>query len=169
MPGWMEGFVIVAMLAIVVQMATLLVIFFQLRAASRQMQQITADLQRKIDPILVRINRVLENSEDKISSIVTDAAEMTRVARAQAQKVDRLVTEALDRMRSQVIRVDSILSGALEAVEDAGLKLRRNFLGPLHQASAVLKGIRTGIDFIRGQRAGRASEVRQEQDEELFI
>jgi hypothetical protein len=169
MPGWMEGFVIVAMLAIVVQMATLLVIFFQLRAASRQMQQITADLQRKIDPILVRINRVLENSEDKISSIVTDAAEMTRVARAQAQKVDRLVTEALDRMRSQVIRVDSILTGALEAVEDAGLKLRRNFLGPLHQASAVLKGIRTGIDFIRGQRAGRASEARQEQDEELFI
>lgn len=169
MPGWIEGFVIVAMLAIVVQMAILVAMFFQLRTASRQMQQIAGDLQRKIDPILVRINRVLENSEDKISSIVTDAAEMTRVARAQAQKVDRLVTEALDRMRSQVIRADSILTGALEAVEDAGTKFRRSFLGPLQQASAVLKGIRTGIEFIRGQRTGKTSEARQEQDEELFI
>jgi hypothetical protein len=169
MPGWVEAFVVVAMLAIVVQMGILLAMFFQFRTASRQMQQIAADLQRKVDPILVRINRVLENSEDKISSIVTDAAEMTRVARAQAQKVDRLVTEALDRMRAQVIRVDSILTGALETVEDAGLKFRRSFLGPLQQASAVLRGIRTGIDFIRGQRTRKTTEARQEQDEELFI
>jgi uncharacterized protein HemX len=168
MPGSLELFVIVAALAIVIQMAILVAMFIQMRAANRQMQLIASDLQRKIDPILVRINRVLENSEDKISSIVTDAAEMTRVARAQAQKIDRLVTETLDRMRAQIVRADSILTGVLEAVEDAGMKFRRNFLGPLQQASAVLKGIRTGIDFIRGQRGSRTSAP-QEQDEELFI
>lgn len=169
MPGWMEAFVVVATVAIIVQMGILVAMYLQFRTTTRQMHQIASDLQRKIDPILVRVNRVLENSEEKISSIVTDAAEMTRTARAQAQKVDRVVTEALDRMRAQIIRVDTILTGALETIEDAGVKFRRSFLGPLQNASAVLKGIKTGIDFIRGQRSGRTSEARQEQDEELFI
>lgn len=169
MPGWMEVFVIVATIAIIVQMGILVAMYVQFRSATRQMYQIASDVQRKIDPILVRVNRVLENSEEKISSIVTDAAEMTRTARAQAQKVDRVVTEALDRMRAQIIRVDTILTGALETIEDAGVKFRRSFLGPLQNASAVLKGIKTGIDFIRGQRGAKPSETHQEQDEELFI
>lgn len=169
MPGWMEAFVIVATLAIVAQMGILVVMYLQFRETTRQMHQITSDLQRKIDPILVRVNRILENSEEKLSSIVTDAAEMTRTARLQAQKVDRVVTEALDRMRAQIVRADTILTGALETIEDAGIKFRRSFLGPLQNASAVLKGIRTGIDFLRGQRTGKSREVRQEQDEELFI
>lgn len=169
MPGWMEVFVIVATIAIIVQMGILVAMYVQFRSATRQMYQIASDVQRKIDPILVRVNRVLENSEEKISSIVTDAAEMTRTARAQAQKVDRVVTEALDRMRAQIIRVDTILTGALETIEDAGVKFRRSFLGPLQNASAVLKGIKTGIDFIRGQRGVKPSETHQEQDEELFI
>ncbi|HEV2488642.1 MAG TPA: hypothetical protein VGT03_02450 [Candidatus Acidoferrales bacterium] len=169
MPGWMEAFVIVATLAIVVQMGILVAMYMQFRTATRQMHQIALDMQRKIDPILVRVNRVLENSEEKISSIVTDAAEMTRTARAQAQKVDRVVTEALDRMRAQIVRVDTILTGALETIEDAGIKFRRSFLGPLQQASAVIRGIRTGIDFIRGQRGSKPTGTPQEQDEELFI
>lgn len=169
MPGWMEAFVIVATLAIVAQMGILVVMYLQFRETTRQLHQITSDLQRKIDPILVRVNRILENSEEKLSSIVTDAAEMTRTARLQAQKVDRVVTEALDRMRAQIVRADTILTGALETIEDAGIKFRRSFLGPLQNASAVLKGIRTGIDFLRGQRTGKSREVRQEQDEELFI
>lgn len=169
MPGWMEVFVIVATIAIIVQMGILVAMYLSIRAATQQMHQIAVEMHRKIDPILVRVGRILETSEEKISSIVTDAAEMTRTARAQAQKVDRVVTEALDRMRAQIVRVDTILTGTLETIEDAGLKFRRSFLGPLQNASAVLKGIKSGIDFIRGQRAGRSSEARQEQDEELFI
>jgi hypothetical protein len=169
MPSWMAVFVVVATIAIIVQMGILVAMYVQFRTTTRQMYQIASDVQRKIDPILIRVNRVLENSEEKISSIVTDAAEMTRTARAQAQKVDRVVTEALDRMRAQIVRVDTILTGALETIEDAGVKFRRSFLGPLQNASAVLRGIKTGIDFIRGQRGSKPSEARQEQDEELFI
>jgi hypothetical protein len=169
MQGWMEAFVIVATIAIVMQMAILLGMYIQLRATTQQLSRVTSDLQRKIDPILTHTNRILEISEEKIGSIVTDAAEMTRIARSQAQKVDRVVTEALERMRGQIVRVDSILTGTLEAVEDAGLRFRRTVFGPLQQASAVLKGIRAGIDFIRSQRTGRAAAPSPTTDEELFI
>lgn len=165
--GWIIAFFAIATLAILLQMLILAGMYFQLRSTSLEVRRVMSDVQRKIDPILFRINRVLENSEEKISSIVTDAAEMTRLARGQAQKIDRVVSDALERTRGQIIRADSILTGTLEAVEDAGVRMRRSVLGPLQQASAVLKGIRTGIDFIRGQRGSRGSSI--DQDDELFI
>ena len=167
MNGWIVAFIIVAAVAIVLQMLILAGMYFQLRSTGQEVHRVINETQRKIDPILFRINRVLENSEEKISSIVTDAAEMTRLARGQAQKIDRVVSDALERTRGQIIRADTILTGTLEAVEDAGVRMRRSVLGPLQQASAVLKGIRTGIDFIRGQRGTRGSSI--DQDDELFI
>lgn len=167
MNGWIIAFFAIATIAIVMQTLILAGMYRAFQQTSTELRRVVDDLHRKVDPILGRINRVLENSEDKITSIVGDAAEMTRLARGQAQKVDRVVTEALERMRAQIIRADVIITGTLEAIEDAGLKLRRSVLGPLQQASAVLRGIKTGIDFIRGQRGARGEQERQ--DEELFI
>ncbi len=168
MSGWIELFIVVATIAIVVQMAILLAMFIQMRAAMRQFMRIASDLQARIDPILLRINNILADSEDRIASIMSDAAELTRVARTQAQKVDRLFTEAVERLRIQVIRADQILTGTLEVIEDAGSTFRRKLWEPIHQASAMLKGLKAGLDFIRGQKRPPRSEDTT-QDEELFI
>lgn len=168
MDGWMIGIFIVITVAVVLQMLILGGMFLQFRETSRELQRAVHQMQAKMDPLLFRFGRIVENSEEKISSIVTDAAEMTRLARGQAQKIDRVVTDALDRMRTQIIRADVIITGTLEAIEDAGITVRRRVLGPLQQASAVLKGIRTGIDFIRGERGAHGTGATQS-DEELFI
>ena len=168
MNGWLIAIFIVIAIAVVLQMLILAGMFFQFRQTTNEIHQAIHEMQRKVDPLIFRFGRIIETSEEKIGSIVTDAAEMTRLARGQAQKIDRVVTESLDRMRSQIIRADAIITGTLEAVEDAGLRLRRTVFGPLQQASAVLKGIRTGIDFIRGERGARNAGVTQP-DEELFI
>ena len=105
-----------------------------------------------------RINRILDDSQDRISSIVGDAAEITRITRGQAQKVDRVFTDAVDRLRVQVIRADHLLTGALEVLEDTGSKVRKTVTGPVTQVAAVLKGIKVGLDFIRGQQQRRRSD-----------
>lgn len=168
MNGWLIAIFFVIAIAVILQMLILGGMFFQFRQTSKEIHQAIHEMQRKVDPLIFRFSRIVETSEEKISSIVSDAAEMTHLARGQAQKIDRVVTESLDRMRSQIIRADAIITGTLEAVEDAGLRLRRTVFGPLQQASAVLKGIRTGIDFIRGERGARNAAVTQP-DEELFI
>ncbi|HTW23821.1 MAG TPA: hypothetical protein VMD78_09480 [Candidatus Baltobacteraceae bacterium] len=166
MSGWAEAFVVIAAIAIVIQMAILLAMFLQLQAAIKNFTQIATQLQSRIDPILVRTNRILEDSEDRIRSIMGDAAEVTRVARGQAQKVDRIFTDAVERLRLQIIRADQILTGTLEVVEEAGSTIRDKVWTPINRVSAVLKGVKAGIDFIRGQR-GPQSDVTE--DEELFI
>lgn len=168
MSGWLEAFIVVATIAIVIQMAILLAMFVQMRMAVRQFTRIATQLQARIDPILLRTNRILEDSEDRIRSIMGDAAELTRLARSQAQKVDRVFTDAVERLRLQVMRADQILTGTLEVIEDAGSTFRSKLWQPFQQASAVLKGVKAGLDFIRGQRR-RPEPDSVTQDEELFI
>ncbi len=170
MPGWVEFFILIAAVAIVIQMAILLGMFLQLKTSMREFTRIANDLQARIDPILTRTSRILEDSEGRLSSVMGDAAEITRLARGQAQKMDRIFTETIERLRIQVIRADQILTGALEVVDEAGSKFRNTLWGPIRQASAVMKGIKVGLDILRNQQERRPeSDVAAEEDEELFI
>jgi predicted phosphohydrolase len=170
MSGWVEIFIVVAAVAIVIQMGILLAMLVSMRSAIENFTRLANDLHARIDPILLRTNRILEDSEDRITSVMGDAAEITRLARSQAQKVDRVFTDAVERLRVQVIRADQIITGVAEVVEDAGARVRKTVWGPIHQVSAVLKGLRVGLDLIRGQQQRRRPEPDgATQDEELFI
>jgi hypothetical protein len=170
MSGWVEAFIVIAAIAIVLQMAILLAMFLQLKTSILEFTRIANELQGRVDPILTRINRILEDSEGRLSSVMGDTAEITRLARGQAQKMDRIFTETIERLRIQVIRADQILTGALEVVDEAGTKFRNTLWGPIRQASAVMKGIKVGLDILRNQQTRRPeSEASAEQDEELFI
>jgi hypothetical protein len=168
MSPWVEAFIIIAGIAIVVQMAILMAMYFQLRMSLNHFTRIANDLHSRLDPILGRINHILEDSEDRITSIMGDAAEITRLARSQAQKVDRVFTDAVERLRIQVIRADQILTGTLEVIDEAGSKVRKTLWGPVQQASALIKGLKVGLDYIRGQKRKPDAEAAP-QDEELFI
>src|SRR5215472_2123599 len=104
MPGWVDAFVVIAAIAIVIQMAILLAMFLQVRTALQHFTKIANQLQTRIDPILLRTNRILEDSEDRIRSVMSNAAELTEIARGQAQKVDRVFTDAVERLRAQIVK-----------------------------------------------------------------
>lgn len=169
MSGWLEAFIVIAALAIVIQTVVLVGMAVEMRSSVQRLLKIVADLNARVDPILVRTSRILEDSEDRISSIMGDAAEVTRVARSQAQKVDRVFTDAVERLRLQVIRADQIVTGTLEVIEDAGVKVRRSVWVPMQQASALLKGLKAGLDMLRSPNRERPQSDGVRQDEELFI
>ena len=168
MESWIAVFVIIAAVAIVMQAGILFVMYKQVRRTSERTARIAEDLHAKINPILSRLQVLLEDTQPRISNIVADAAEITHLARTQAQKMDRVFTEAADRLRMQLIHADQILTGALESIDEAGSKLRRTVWGPVQQASAFVKGVKVGLDFFRSSR--RPPERSGEQsDEGLFI
>jgi hypothetical protein len=168
MSVWVEVFIAVAAIAIVIQTVMLVSTLLVLRPVILNFARMAADLQAKLEPILATTNRILADSEDRIKSIMNDAAEITHTARSEAQRVDRVLTDAVERLRLQIIRADHIVTGALEAIEEAGNTVRRSVIGPVHQVSALLKGIQVALDVIRGNRRPRRNGVPQD-EEELFI
>jgi hypothetical protein len=170
MPGWLDAFIVVAALAIIIQSAMLVGMFFQIKTTMREITKVTNEFQNRMGPILLRVSRILDDSEERIHSIMSDASEITRVARTQAQKVDRVFSEALERLRIQIQRADQILTGTLEVIEDTGSKFKNSVWRPVQQASALIKGIKVGIDILRGRRGEPADGGPPvTEDEELFI
>ncbi len=167
MMNWIAAFVMIAAAAIVLQVLVLVAMYIQMRQANARMTRIATDLETRVSPILSRLDRLLEDSQGRLSSVVADSAEIVHLARSQAQKFDRVFSEAVDRLRLQIIRADQLVTGALEAVENGGSRIRRAVWGPMHEVSALIQGVKTGLDFFRNRRP--AERGREQQDEGLFI
>jgi len=116
MQNWVAFFIVVTAVAVVVQMAILTAIFLEMRRTTQNINRLVGELQARVGPILTRVQILLDDTQPKISSMISDASHMVYLARGQAQKVDRVFTEAADRMRGQLMRADRILTGALEAL-----------------------------------------------------
>ena len=165
-----EIFSIVAAVALVVQVAILIGLFLQLRRTTESINRMISDLQSRMGPILTRTQIMLDDTQPKITALIDDASHVVYLARNHAQKMDKVFTEASDRLRGQLVRADRILTGALETVEDAGTQVRRNFLAPVQKATAFVHGIKIGLDFLRARRAQREpAPDAVEQEDELFI
>jgi hypothetical protein len=167
---WLEIFSLVAAAALIVQVVILTALFFQLRKTTENMNRLVGDLHSRVGPILTRVQILLDDTQPKISSMVNDASHIVYLARGQAQKIDRVFTDAADRLRGQLVHADRILTGTLEAVEDAGSKFKHSFWRPVQKASALVQGIKVGLDLLRSRRGRRSGdEPREQQEEELFI
>jgi len=163
---------IVVAIALVLQVSILTALFLQTRRTMQRVEKTVADLNDRAGPILTRVQILLDDTQPKISTMVSDAAHIEYLARGQAQKVDRVFTDAADRLRGQLLHVDRILTGTMEAVEDAGVQFRQSFWRPVQKASALVHGIKVGLDLLRSRRAPgprRRDDETAEQEEELFI
>jgi hypothetical protein len=170
MQFWLELFCIIAAIALVIQVVMLTALFFQVRRTTENVNRLVGDLQSRVGPILTRVQILLDDTQPKISSMVNDASHIVYLARGQAQKIDRVFTDATDRLRGQLVHADRILTGTLEAVEEAGSQFKHSFWRPVQKASALVQGIKVGLDLFRSRRRGsRGDEPREQQEEELFI
>src|SRR2546427_657374 len=164
------GGVVIA-IAVVLQVAGFVAPVFTPRRTMQKLEKTVTDLHERTGPILTRVQILLDDTQPKIATLVSDAAHIVYLARGQAQKVDRVFTDAADRFRGQLLHIDRILTGTMEAVEDAGTQFRQSFWRPVQKERAVRQRIEGGLALLRA-RKGRSSgnqEPSAEQEEELFI
>jgi hypothetical protein len=170
MESWMPFFVIVAAVAIVLQMLILLGMFMAVRQLSKRVNQTLDEVRSRVLPVLSGVQALVDEARPHIVNAVANAAEVTNLARNQALRLDRVVGEALERVRMQLAHVDQILTGTLETVESAGTSFKRTVWAPVQSVAAVIRGVQTGLEFYRGRRRPfDGAGDREQQDENLFI
>ena len=162
---------VVVAIALVLQVSILTALFFTTRRTMQKLEKTVTDLNARAGPILTRVQILLDDTQPKLSTMVSDAAHIVYLARGQAQKMDRVFTDAADRFRGQLLHIDRILTGTMEAVEDAGAQFKQSLWKPVQKASALVHGIKIGLDLLRARRGSHSGnqEPLPEQEEELFI
>ena len=81
MQNWIPFFVIVAALAIVLQTLILGALFLQMRKLASRWSRLQTNFIRGVNPILGRIQVMVEDAQPVIASMIVDAAEITNMAR----------------------------------------------------------------------------------------
>ena len=161
-------FIIIAAAAIVLQAFSMLGLYVAMRRIQGEVADLRADVTRRVDPLAESLTEIVSNSRDPLRSITADLAEVARVLRERTGSVDEVLDDLLDRFRLQVIRVDQTITDVLEKVDKTTTAVQRNIIGPVSEASAVLKGVQAGLDFfLSRRRESRVSDVPQ--DEQMFI
>jgi hypothetical protein len=131
----------------VIAVATLIMAVIQVGAVvaaariAKQAQQTLATVQQELKPLV-----------SKAQSVAEEASRTAAVARAQAEKIDKLLSDL-------AVRVD-YTSGV---VQDAIIR-------PARHSMAVVAAIKATLDALRGFRDGRSRHGRHAEEEDpLFI
>lgn len=130
----------------IIAVATLLMALIQVGAivfAARlglQVQGLITTLQRDVGPLIARANNVAE-----------EASRTAALATAQAQKIDKLVTDLSRR------------------VEETARVIQEAVVAPAREGLAIVAALKAGFGALRGLRDLRGRTGRGEDEDPLFI
>jgi ABC-type transporter Mla subunit MlaD len=156
--------------AVLMQAGAMVGIWFAIKKINGEVAGIRADVKQRLDPLTQNVNELLSGSREPVRNITANLAEISRIMRDRAAHVDSMVADLVDKSRLQVARVDQMMGDLVEKVETTADTVQRNVLAPLNEVSAVVKGVRSGLEFLFSRRRSTSiTDAPQPQDEQLFI
>ena len=159
---------ILVALAFLMQAWALMGIWLAIRKIPGQIEGVRADVKQRLDPLTQSVTEIVNNSREPLRTITSNLAEISQMLRNRTSNVDALLAELVEKSRLQIIRVDQMVSDLVTKVETTADAIQRGALAPIQEVSALIKGVRSGLEFLFSRR--RATNVREAtQDEQLFI
>ncbi|HEU5413928.1 MAG TPA: hypothetical protein VFW31_09235 [Candidatus Angelobacter sp.] len=163
-------FVIVAAVAIVVQMGILIALYIGMRQAASRMEDIAGRLEKQTSPLLTTASAILEDAQPKIAEITSNLAESSATVRAHVSQMADATGEIVERARLQAIRMDDFVGSTMGKIEAASEILETKVLTPVRRVQGIISAVSAGLGVLRSSRPKRkAARAGAEQDEEMFI
>jgi hypothetical protein len=162
-------FVVVAAVAIVVQMAILFALYKALRESSSRMEGIAGRLEQQASPVLATATAILDDAKPKIAELTSNLAESSALIRAQVAQVGEATGEIVERVRMNAARLDDFVLSAAHKVEATSELLQHKVLSPMRKVRAVVSALSAGLAFLKSNRSQRKNASGQVEDEEMFI
>ncbi len=165
--GLILALILVA-ISVLLQAGTMLVIWLAVRKLPAQIESVRSEFKQRLEPLAQSALEVVNNSREPLRTITANLAEISQVLRNRTTSADQVAAELLGKSREQIVRVDRMVTDLVEKVETTADSVQKGVLGPIQEVSAVVKGVRTGLEFLFSRR--RVTNVSEAtQDEQLFI
>lgn len=163
-------FVVVAAVAIVLQMVILFALYKALRQTSERMEGVASRLEQQATPVLATAAAILDDAKPKIAEITTNLAETSASVRSHVSEVGHATSEIVERARLQAARIDEFVISAAQKVEATSELLQHKVLSPMRRVRAVVTALNAGLSFFKSNRPPKRRNGSGEvEDEEMFI
>jgi len=159
---------ILVAVAVLMQAVAMIGIWLEVRKIPGQVEGVRTEVKQRLDPLVESVTEIVSNAREPLRTITSNLADISKMLRERTTDVDTLVAELVDKSRSQIIRVDQMVSDLVKKVETTSDAVQRGVLAPMQEVSAVIAGMRAGLEFLFSRR--RTTSVSEAaQDEQLFI
>lgn len=155
-------------IAILLQACAMVGIWLAIRKIPGQIEAARADVRQRLEPLTQSVTQILTDSREPVQKITTNLAEISRLLKERSDSVDGMVADLVDKSRLQIIRVDQMVTTLVNKVETTADVVQQKVLAPIQEVSAVLKGVRSGLEFLFSRRQ-RTHVSEATPDEQLFI
>ena len=159
----MTAFVIVAAIALVVQMAVMVGMYKATRAA----QQRIALVMPKVENLVDTSQRTLEQGRVQIQELTGKTNEILDSAKVQMARVDNLMGDVTQRARVQLDRAEFVIDDTLSRAHQTVGVVHSGVMRPLREIQGIAAGVKTALNFLA--KGNRPSVAQATHDEEMFI
>ena len=148
---WFVGMVAVAM---VVQAIVVVVMAIGAAKASKRAFEIADELRTKIGPVLETTHSVFHDAAPKVKIITENLAEASHMVRNKARELDATASELNMKTRAQAARVDGMVTSVLNTTAEISETLQRAVKVPVREFTGLVNGFKAGVDVLVGRTKG---------------
>lgn len=158
-------FIILASVALIMQTILLIAMFLGLGKAIQSIKEEIGDIRSSVVPVAQNAKDLIERLSPKVERTVTDISELTHGLRLQAEELEVVVSEILQRVRKETGRIDTMFSGTLDAVDRASVYVTDVVAKPVKQISGILAAVKAIVESLRAsEHAYRAPANHRDND-----
>ena len=155
MENWVAIFVIVAAVAIVIQMGLLMAMYISMKKTSDRVNAVAEAVEKRGVPLLETVSGLVTTNAPKVNIILDNAMAASATAKQHVDRLDTTVTDIVDRTRLQVIRVDELVTRTMDRVEETTDLVHHTVISPVKALAGVLSGVTTTANLLFGAKRRR--------------
>ena len=142
-------------IALLLQTIFLLAILSIVRKAARSLKEDVEDLRSSLMPVIYNTRDLLTRVTPQIESSIEDLAHMAHGMRQQTADLQASANDVLDHLRSQMGRVDTMVTSVLDAVDRASVFVTDTVSKPVRQLSGLLASVKAIVESLRTDESPR--------------
>jgi hypothetical protein len=148
--------IFVGMVAVgmVVQAIAVIVMAAGAAKASKRALDIAEEMRDKIMPVVATTHEILRDSGPKVKIITENLVETSHMVRSKAAEFDATASDLNMKTRAQAARVDGMVTSVLNTTADISETLQRAVKVPVREIAGLVNGFKAGLDVL----VGRAKE-----------
>ena len=105
---------ILVAIAVLMQAGAMMGIWLAVRKVPGQIETVRADVKQRIDPLAQSVLEIVNNSREPLQTISANLAEISTMLRNRTSNADQVAAELLDKSRTQIVRVDRMVTDLVE-------------------------------------------------------
>jgi hypothetical protein len=150
----LEWFVGLVALAMAVQAGAVIVMAVGLVKVSKRGLEIAEELRTKIGPVLDTTHSVFHDAAPKVKIITENLVETTHMVRNKTRELDATASEVNMKARAQAARVDGMVTSVLNTTAEISETLQRAVKVPVREVAGLVNGFKAGVEVLVGRAKG---------------